>query len=303
MTHLNVWASQIAAAVVARGPVEGAGPAQGAGRSLLGYINSGGLISYILILLSVGALSLIVWNLIVLRRAYLAPAAVALGLEQSLRSKNLDTILEFSRRQENRCLLTRVIAAGLSRVARSSFGLLELKPSLELAGQREFERLERPNYVLGMLAAVGPMLGLLGTVLGIIRAFAELGAEVGAARSSRLSDAMSLALVTTAEGLVLAIPCTFAHSAFRRRLDNLAGEIGDIAETLVSVLVTTARPAGAAPSAPTASSAPAAAPTPAASPTPASPAAVPVSAAPAAASAGQGVGRAQPAAAGLPGAN
>ncbi|MBA4039304.1 MAG: hypothetical protein C0468_03075 [Planctomyces sp.] len=257
MTHLHVWVGQIAAAAVAQGPSEGAGSAQGAGRSLLGYIDSGGLISYILILLSVGALALIVWNLIVLRRAYLAPAAVALGLEQSLRSKNLDTILEFSRREENRCLLTRVIAAGLWRVARSSFGLLELKPSLELAGQREFEKLERPNYVLGMLAAVGPMLGLLGTVLGIIRAFAELGAEVGAARSSRLSDAMSLALVTTAEGLVLAIPCTFAHSAFRRRLDHLAGEIGDIAETLVSVLVTNVRPAGAQGAAPAQAAAPA----------------------------------------------
>jgi biopolymer transport protein ExbB len=110
--------------------------------------------------------------------------------------------------------------------------MLELKPAIEEAGSRELDRLEKPNHGLAILAAVGPMLGLLGTVIGMIGAFAEIGSASGIAKNEELARYMSLALVCTAEGLIVAIPCTFAYALFKRRTDRLVAEVGDVAERL-----------------------------------------------------------------------
>jgi hypothetical protein len=95
-------------------------------------------------------------------------------------------------------------------------------------------------------------MGLLGTVFGMIGAFASIGGLKGAERSQELANFMSLALVTTAEGLMVAIPATIAYSMFRRRLDRLASDVAVIADDLAGVLETGgqgARPAPARPGA------------------------------------------------------
>src|SRR4051812_5974885 len=103
---------------------------------------------------------------------------------------------------------------------------------------------------------MGPMLGLLGTVLGMIGAFATIGSLEGAARSKELAGFMALALVNTAEGLAVAIPCTAAFSILRRRLDRLIGDAGEVIENLAVYIENpaageraAARPRAAAPGA------------------------------------------------------
>jgi biopolymer transport protein ExbB len=234
--------------------------------SLLEYINSGGTLSYILIMLSMIALGLIISNLIVLRAEYLMPPRIVGALERLLRERNVEGIFAFAREKDNDRFLTRVVAGALSKVVRSQFGLLELKPALEEAASKELDRLDRPTHGLALLAAIGPMLGLLGTVFGMIGAFGAISAEQGAARSAKLAEFMSLALVNTAEGLVLAIPCTIAYSLFRRRTDRLMSHVADVAERLAAVLQgamsgAAARPAGAPPPVPMPRPAPTAVPT------------------------------------------
>ena len=80
------------------------------------------------------------------------------------------------------------------------------------------------------------MLGLLGTVIGMIGAFAAIGNLEGSARSHELAKFMSYALVNTAEGLVVAIPCTIAFSLFRRHVDHLVGQIAEQIEALTRYL-------------------------------------------------------------------
>src|SRR5258708_34445329 len=92
---------------------------------------------------------------------------------------------------------------------------------------------------------MGPMLGLLGTVFGMIGAFAAIGKFEGAARSHELVKFMSYALVNTAEGLIVAIPCTVAFSLFRRHGDHLVGEIAEQIEALARYLEQTAPDQGA----------------------------------------------------------
>ena len=136
----------------------------------------------------------------------------------------------------NDSFVARVFGAALLRCSRSPFGFLELRTALEESGQREADRLHRANDGVGIIAAVGPMLGLLGTVMGMIGAFASIGALEGTARSRELASFMSIALVCTAEGLLVAIPCTVAFALFRRHIDHLISEISEKIEYLTRTL-------------------------------------------------------------------
>ncbi|MFT3684828.1 MAG: MotA/TolQ/ExbB proton channel family protein [Phycisphaerales bacterium] len=219
-------------------------------RSLLGYINAGGPVSYFLVCLSILAVTLIVTNMVMLRRTSLAPDHVVEGLEPLLAERNVDLVQAFCRAPGNDCFLSRIVSRGLAAVSRSQFGLLELKPAVEEAGARELAKLERVNHGLAMLAAVGPMLGLLGTVLGMIGAFAALSGKTGLAKNNDLASHMSVALVCTAEGLLIAIPCTFAYAMFKRRTERVVSDVGDTAERLLGVMgsgpIKQATPAAAA---------------------------------------------------------
>jgi len=213
-------------------------------QSLLGFVQAGGFLSFVLVGVSVIAVGLVIANLLILRRAKMAPDHVISGLERLLRDRQVEAAVKFAKEPENESFLASVIAAGLSKCARSAFGMLELRTALEDAGAREVDRLERVNHGIGLCAAVAPMLGLLGTVIGMIGAFSTIGTMEGASRSVALSGYMSIALVTTAEGLFIAVPCTIAFSLFRRRQDRLVNELGDLAERLCQPVM---GPGGAAP--------------------------------------------------------
>lgn len=217
-------------------------------RSLFQYITAGGFLSYVMVILSIVAVGLVIANLIQLRRQALAKPGLVITLDRLLRDRQVDAAIQACQQKENDCFLARVMRDGLSKAARSPFGMLELKPALEEAGTRELENLDRVNHGLAIMAAVGPMLGLLGTVLGMIGAFGTISRLEGAARSQELADYMSLALVCTAEGLIIAVPCTIAYSLFKKRTDRLVNYVGQVAEALVLPLQA---PAGAkAPPAP-----------------------------------------------------
>ena len=205
-------------------------------RSLLDYIRDGHTVSYLLVFLSFVAVALMIASIIQLRRDYLAPPAIVQRLDEILRSGDTDAAMAFCTQPENDCLLTRMFAAAISRCSRSAFGFLELRSALEESGQRQLDRLSRVTDGIGLIAALGPMLGLLGTVFGMIGAFSSIGHLEGAARSNELASYMSIALITTAEGLIVAIPCTAIFTICKRRVERLGGELGELVENLASHL-------------------------------------------------------------------
>lgn len=205
-------------------------------QTLLDYVHAGGLIGYFIIFMSLVGLALMIANFIRLRRDRFLPEGVIAGLEQKLASNDIAGAIVFCRQPESESYVARVVGAALLRCTRSPFGLLELRSAIEESGQVEVERLYRTTDGIGVIAAVAPMLGLLGTVIGLVGAFHSVGVEEGARRSSELATYMSLALVTTAQGLFVAIPCTAAYSFFRRRIDKLAAESGDTLETLLAIV-------------------------------------------------------------------
>jgi biopolymer transport protein ExbB len=209
-------------------------------KSILQYVQEGGPLSYVLVFLSFVALALMIRNFIIFSRNRLSPPGVMERLSAMLRENDVEGALAFCAAPENNSFLARVFGAALLRCSRSAFGFLELRTALEEAGSREADKLHRANEGLGILAAIGPMLGLLGTVIGMIGAFQTIGTLEGTARSQQLAVFMAYALVNTAEGLVVAIPCTVAFALFRRHVDHLIGDIATDIEELARHLEHTA---------------------------------------------------------------
>lgn len=204
--------------------------------TLLDYLKSGGVVGWTLLLLSFVALGLVVMNMLRLRRAVVVPPQVVHELGRRVRERDVQGLIEICNAPECDSGITRVLGPALKHSLRSQFGLLELRTAMEESGKKEMDRMLRPTELIGLIAAIGPMLGLLGTVIGMIGAFGSIGNLEGAARSRELAMFMSMALVTTAEGLVVAIPCTISYALFKRRTETLGAEIGDHMDEWASTL-------------------------------------------------------------------
>jgi len=128
--------------------------------------------------------------------------------------------------------LGRILAAGLSN---SRHGRDVMRDSIEEAASQVVHELERFVGALGTIAAIAPLLGLLGTVIGMIKVFTSLNLN-GAGNAAVLAGGISEALITTAAGLTVAIPAMIAHRFFVRRIDSLVVTMEQEAVKLVDAL-------------------------------------------------------------------
>jgi len=206
------------------------------GKSLLEYVQSGRMVGYLIILLSFVAVGLIVAQLVRIRVRHLAPEDARQNLDALLAKGDVKQALAYCQNEDNDSFLTRVVGAALARCARSPFGFLELKAALEETGQQETAKLYRSNDAIGLIASVAPMMGLLGTVIGMVGAFETISLTEGVTRPDQLAGNISQALVTTVMGLIVAIPATAAHTWLRNRIDTCASRIGEITESLAGYL-------------------------------------------------------------------
>lgn len=196
-------------------------------------LKDGGLIGFAIILLSMVSLGFIIEHAITIRRQRLMPLDVAEELEQMIRQKKITDAIKYCQDPENDSLLTRVVLAGLVRFRASEFGFAEYRSAVEEAGEEQTARLYRKTEFLSVIGAVAPMMGLLGTVQGMISAFNKIAATGGTAKPDQLAGSISQALVTTMEGLVVAIPTLAALSFFRTRIDSLVAETGKRVEQIL----------------------------------------------------------------------
>ncbi|MBL4783291.1 MAG: MotA/TolQ/ExbB proton channel family protein [Porticoccaceae bacterium] len=128
--------------------------------------------------------------------------------------------------------LGRILAAGLSN---SSHGREVMRDSIEEAATQVVHKLERYLSPLGTIAAITPLIGLLGTVVGMIKVFTAIMLQ-GTGNASILAGGISEALITTAAGLSVAIPAVICHRYFERRIDSLVVTMEDQAIKLIDAL-------------------------------------------------------------------
>ncbi|MGJ8635740.1 MAG: MotA/TolQ/ExbB proton channel family protein [Phycisphaerales bacterium] len=203
-------------------------------RSLLDYIMQGGVIGMIILLISLAAVGMIVAQMLRVRRLKMAPDELIDELRPILAVRNVQGAIDLCTNQESSSFLSRVLGMSLTRAARSPFGMLELRSTVEEIGQLETDRLYRLTDGIGLIASIAPMLGLLGTVVGMVGAFDAITMADGPARPDELAGSISQALITTVLGLIVAIPCTSAYTYLRNRIDHLTTEIGELIDELIA---------------------------------------------------------------------
>ena len=177
-------------------------------------IKSGGWMMWPLMICSIGAMGIIAERLWTLQRNKIMPQDLVVEVWKLHREKKLDEVS--LRRLKTSSPLGHIIAVG---IVNSEHGSETMKESIEDVGRQVTHDLERFLDALGTIAEVSPLLGLLGTVFGMIEIFSQL-MQHGAGDPTVLAGGISVALITTATGLSVAIPSLIFHRFFLRRVDE-----------------------------------------------------------------------------------
>lgn len=193
-------------------------------------LEAGGPVGYVIIFLSLATVALVVEHLLSIRRGSLMPAGLVEDLQRLIPARQYAQAME--RCQRSSSFLGFIIAAGLQE---TPLGYGAVEKAMEDASIEQTARLMRKIDYLSLIGAVAPMLGLLGTVWGMIQAFAEF-AEKANPLPADFAPSISEALVTTLFGLLVAIPASAAYVWFRNRIDEFVAESAILATHLTSPL-------------------------------------------------------------------
>lgn len=193
-------------------------------------IKSGGWMMLPIIFSSIIAMGIVVERFWTLQKKKIIPAELVPQVWKLYREKKIDDAT--LRHLKNSSPLGCILASGL---ANSHHGRKFMKESIEETGRKVAHDLERFLNTLGTIAQVSPLLGLLGTVFGMIEIFSSL-LEHGAGDPSALAGGISVALITTAAGLTVAIPSLIFHRHFERLVDEYVVNMEEEALKLIDVL-------------------------------------------------------------------
>jgi biopolymer transport protein ExbB len=188
-------------------------------------VKASGWVGALIILLSVAALALVIEHSMTIRQKVLMPPGLAEEVRQLLAEGKLAPARQRCRTEPS--FLSYVLEAGL---AEADGGWPAMEKAMEDATADQSARLFRRIEYLSVIANIATMLGLLGTVMGLVMAFREVAETQGAARAADLAEGIYLALVTTVEGLIVAIPSLAAFAVFRNRVDQLVAEVAYIVQ-------------------------------------------------------------------------
>ncbi len=208
-----------------------AAPAPAAGtekQTLLWLIKQSGMIGYVIIAFSAAMLALIFINIMNLRRSNLIPENLVVEVDELLRNKQAKAALELC--QNDPSLTGKMMAAGISRMPRGYDQAMEYMGEVGAEGAMKFQH--NVSY-LSIIGAVAPMMGLLGTVVGMVGAFRDLSLSGGQPNPSAMAGNIQLALMTTVEGLIVAIPAVFAYALLKNRLAMMLTEVDMVTAELM----------------------------------------------------------------------
>lgn len=195
--------------------------------TFLDVFTESGTIGILIIVLSVVALAVIIENAVTLKRDKLAPPELIDEVQALFDEGQYQEAMELCENEP--CFFTRIAGAGISKIGHP-FEVIE--QAIGEMGDEESIRLHQKIGWLSLIANVSPMMGLLGTVGGMITAFNVIASSGGQANPADLAGGISSALLTTMLGLIVAIPTTASFAFLRNRLVKTVIEVGAIVEDL-----------------------------------------------------------------------
>jgi biopolymer transport protein ExbB len=187
--------------------------------------------SYTLVFLSLSVVlgALFVMNLLTARRENVCPSYLIEGFEQHLNDKKYQEAYDLAKADDS--FLGHVLSAGLSKLSQ---GYAQSIEAMQETGEEEDMKLEHRLSYMALIGTLSPMVGLLGTVHGMIASFSVIANSPTTPKPSELAKGISTALFTTLVGLLIAIPAIAMYSILKNRISRLVLEVGIVSEQLMS---------------------------------------------------------------------
>ncbi len=192
--------------------------------------NNGGWMMWPLGFSAVVGLSIIVWKLFDLTTKGARTRSFLRAVDDLIAARKLKEALALAR--DSNSPAGRILAAGLERHGEGSERVMK---AIENVGLIEMAGLERGLVWLATVSNVAPLLGFLGTVIGMINAFAAIQAA-GEVEATTVAAGIKVALITTATGLAIAIPINIAHNYFVTRVDRLVIDMEESAQKMIDAV-------------------------------------------------------------------
>lgn len=224
------FAVQVEDAAVVDPPAAGDGEKQPIEeKNLLAWLwEALGIYLWVFLLLSIALVSLLVMNFLAVRRAVVCPQPLVEGFEAHLDEKQYQEAYELAKADES--FLGNVLSAGLAKVSNSYRHAIS---AMEEVGAEENMKLDHRASYLALIGTLAPMIGLLGTVHGMIRAFYTIAVAGTTPDANKLAEGISTALLTTLIGLLIAIPAIAAYNIFKNQIQKLVLDVGISSENLM----------------------------------------------------------------------
>jgi biopolymer transport protein ExbB len=218
---------------------QGGGSLEG-GESIPAWaIRASGPIGVAILLMSIYLVSLVVWMFLHYRSAVTAPRELVGDVQDLLDQSKYNEA--YHRLAEDDSFLAHVLAAGVRKLPA---GMLPANRAMELANEDVTMKMEHRTTYLATVGTLGPMIGLVGTVYGMIQAFRVIALAGASPQASDLAKGISTALFATLEGIAISIPAIYFYALFRNRIARLSLEVGLTAESLLERFVPGVRMTG-----------------------------------------------------------
>jgi biopolymer transport protein ExbB len=206
---------------------------KGIPRSPIGVLESLGIFLYPLGLTSIVVVWFTIERLVVLRRGRVIPRPFVKRFFEHLEDGKLDAKSALKLCEESGSPISHIFAHGLRKWGKSS---VEVEQAIIDGGDRQVSQLRKHLRVLNGASTVAPLLGLLGTVVGMIDSFNTIATKSAMGKSEELAGGIGLALLTTAAGLMIAIPALIMYMYLSSRVDALVIEMDGLAQNLVDLI-------------------------------------------------------------------
>ena len=205
--------------VIAADPPEAA-PTSGSGQSMLEWlIESSGWIGAFILVLSIYFVAVVVRSFLELRQSILIPPELVAECDKLIKARDVAGVYRLVKNDDS--FFGVVLAAGIPELR---YGLAEARDASERVADASTVELERRISMLAVLGTLGPMIGLLGTLKGMISAFSVIAMSETTLRPNEVAGAISEALVLTFEGVLLSVPAIYFFALFRNRIASFTAD-------------------------------------------------------------------------------
>lgn len=201
------------------------------GMTLWQMIKTGGLIMLILAFISIAGTAIIIYNFITLKVKKLSPRQFSEEVIQKLEDKKEKAAKSMCQAEQN--IISNIVMSGLEKRGR---GPVLTREAMENCVRKEIGNLWQNISYLADIAAIAPLIGLLGTVLGMIQAFNVIAFQTAVVKPILLAGGVSKAMVTTAGGLIVAIPAMLFHAYFRSKVQYISNIVENYSTDIIKMI-------------------------------------------------------------------